>query len=523
MKITTNSTQIWILSATALCLAVALQACSGGGGGSAASSGSTSQLASGVVTGFGSVFVDGVELEDANASVVTENYDGTTTNTVLQMGQRVRVTHDGKGTANKVTLDAAVIGSVSSIVTTTTSNTLTVAGQKVTVVTDTAIGALTVWGGGYSSLTDVAVNDLVEVHGTPVYDSTTQTYNVNATRIAKVTSSTGRMQVAGTISGLDDTAQTFAINGLTVSYATAILRPSGSTLANGTVVTAYAPVSALSGSTLTASNVKVNRLQDSSLSVSNAQIGGQVSKYDSIAKTFEVQGTKILIGAGTTVNPNGKTVADGAYVNINGTVGSDGNITATNIQVREQSTSSDLATVKLIGVISDYVSDASFVVRGVPVDASGINISTKCPGLTSLASYTGTVQVTATQQASTPVVYATDLSCKTLTAVVIRPVDGTASSVDTTAQTFTLTLSNNSTTQAVQWNSNTTFVGVTTATLANSTVRVEGYLSGSTLIARTINSTSGSTHFDVHAFRTVSNTVNSVTNAWTNYRARHPR
>jgi hypothetical protein len=164
MKITTNSTSIWILSATALCLAVALQACSGGGG-SAASSGSTSQLASGVVTGFGSVFVDGVELEDVNASVVTENYDGSTTNTVLQMGQRVRVTHDGKGTANKVTLDAAAIGSVSSIITTTTSSTLTVAGQKVTVVTDATICALTVWGGGYSSVGDAlpSVCELVPV------------------------------------------------------------------------------------------------------------------------------------------------------------------------------------------------------------------------------------------------------------------------------------------------------------------------------------------------------------------------
>lgn len=520
MKNTTSSTSKWIVSATVICLAVVLQACSGGG--SAASGGSTNQVASGVVTGFGSVFVDGVELEDANASVVTENYDGTTSNSVLQMGQRVRVAHDGKGTANKVTLDASVIGSVSSINTATTPNTLTVAGQKVTVVTNITLGALTVWGGGYSSITDVVVNELVEVHGTPVYDSTTQTYNVNATRIAKVPDSTVRMQVAGTISGLNPTAQTFALNGLTVNYATATLRPSGATLANGTVVTAYALATALSGSTVIASHIKVNRLQDSTLSVSNAQIGGQVSKYDSVAKTFEVQGTKILIGAGTTVNPSGKTVSNGAYVNVSGTVGSDGSITATSIQVREQSISGDLATVKLLGVISDYVSDTSFVVRGVPVDASGIDVSSKCPGRSSLANYTGTVQVTATQQANTPVVYATDLSCKTLSAVVIRPVDGIASNVDTTAQTFTLTLTNNTTTQSVQWNSNTTFVGVTTATLANSTVRVEGYLSGSTLIARTISTTSSSAHMDDDAFRTVSNTINAVSNTWVSYRNNHP-
>jgi hypothetical protein len=74
--------------------------------------------------------------------------------------------------------------------------------------------------------------------------------------------------------------------------------------------------------------------------------------------------------------------------------------------------------------------------------------------------------------------------------VVIRPVDGTASSVDTTAHTLTLTLTNSTNTQAVQWNSSTTFVGVTAATLANTAERVEGYLSGSTLIARTVSATS---------------------------------
>lgn len=520
MTKTSNLIAKWAFGLMAICLVIALQACSGGGG-SSSNAGSTSQVASGVVTGFGSVFVDGVELEDANASVVSENYDGSTTNTVLQMGQRVRVAHDGKGTANSVTLDAAVIGSVSAINTATTPNTLTVAGQKVTIVTDTTIGTLTVWGGGYSSIASVVVGNIVEVHGTPVYDSTTQTYTVNATRVTNVTTSTGRMQVAGTISNLNTTAKTFAINGLTVNYETAALRPSSATLANGTVVTVYAPLSALSGSTVTATHLKANRLQDTSLSVSTAQIGGQVSKHDTVANTFEVQGIKVLISASTSINPNGRTVANGAYVNISGTVGSDGSLTATNIQVREQSVNSDLATVKLIGVISDYVNDTSFVVRGVPVDASAIVVSNKCPGLTTLANYTGTVQITATQQANTPVVYATDLSCKTLSAVVIRPVDGTASSVDTTAQTFTLTLTNSTNTQAVQWNSSTTFVGVTAATLANTAVRVEGYLSGSTLVARTVSATSNNAHFDDDAFRTVSNTVNAVSNAWASYRDNH--
>jgi hypothetical protein len=308
-----------------------------------------------------------------------------------------------------------------------------------------------------------------------------------------------------------------------VNFSTAALRPAGANLANGTVVTAYAPINTLSGSNVIASHVKVNRLQDSASSVTSAQIGGQVSKYDVSSQSFEVQGIKVFIGAGTTVNPSTQSVSNGAYVLVSGTVGSDGQLTATNIQIREQSVSSDLATVKLLGVISDHVSDASFVVRGVPVDASGIVVSQKCPGLTTLADYTGAVQVTAQQQANTPVVYATDLSCKTQTAVVILPVDGTATQVDTAAQTFTLGLVNSSSTQTVKWNSSTTFVGVTTATLANQTVRVEGYLSGSSLVARTVSLASNKGHFDDDAFRTVSNSASSVSTAWGQYRSKHPR
>jgi len=495
------------LAAAALGLTLLLQGCGGGSVGIGLSTSTitvpnaqATQVAQGVVTGFGSVFVDGVELEDADASVTKENYDGSTSNTLLQMGQRVRATHDGNGKASKVTLDAAVIGTVSAI--DLTANTLTVAGQKVNVVTSTTAGTLTVWGGGFTTISDVSAGALVEVHGTPVYDSTSKTYSVTASRIQKVTEQGGRMQVAGTISALNTTAKTFAINGLTVNYTTAALRPSTATLADGNVVTAFAPLTALSGSTLTASHLKVHQLQDSTVAVSRAQIGGQVSKFNSTSQSFEVQGIKITIGSTTTINPSTKSVADGAFVNVTGTVGTDGSITATNIQIREQSTSSDLATVRLIGVISDFVDNTSFVVRGIPVDASKINVATACPGVT-LANDVA-VKVKATQQASTAVVLATELECKVQGSVLIRPFDGTVTTVDATAKAFTVTLTGSATAQAVQWNDNTTFVGVTSTTLSGKTVRVEGYLSGTTLVARSVrlDDSSSGIKLDDDAFRT---------------------
>ena len=89
-----------------LVLVSLLQACgegsAGGAGPSKNPSTQSSVVTNGVVTGFGSVVVDENEIEDAKSSVVTENADGSYSNTVLQLGQRIKVDHDAKGTANNV-------------------------------------------------------------------------------------------------------------------------------------------------------------------------------------------------------------------------------------------------------------------------------------------------------------------------------------------------------------------------------------------------------------------------------------
>jgi len=504
-------------AASGLLVALLLQGC-GGGGGSTAISDTGSQLASGVVTGFGSVFVDGVEIEDAKASVVAENANGSTNNSVLQMGQSVRVDHDGKGTASKVTVDAAVVGAVSSI--NTTALTLTVAAQKVRINNDVTTGPTTVWAGGYTSLSDVLTTDLVEVHGSPVFDSATSTYQLVATRIQKM-SAISSLKVNGKISNLDTTAKTFKLNGLTVSYASASLRPSTTTLANDLLVTAYGPTSGLSGTTLTANNLKVNRLQNSTATDTTAQVGGQVSLFNSSTKTFEVQGVKVAVGSAA-ITPPGASIANNAYVKVSGTVGSDGSLTATAIQVREQSTTNDLAKVKLMGVISDFVDSASFVVRGVPVDASGINAATACPGVT-LANNVP-VQVTATQQTNTPVVLATSMSCQSPSNLVIRPADGVVSNVNASAKTFALTAPGSSTATTVLWSDTTTFVGLTSSSLSTllstQSVRVEGYVTNGNLVARVVSLSGANNGLDDDRFQHKA-PGDSASGEWTRYRSNH--
>lgn len=466
------------LSAMALSVTL-LQACGGSGGNTAGLNipGITPTV-SGTVTGFGSVIVDGQELEDAYARIAHENADGSLTNEVLQMGQRVRVDHDGSGKASQVLIDAAVIGLVS----TKGVNTLKVAGQVVTVNTDSTLGPVTVFGGGYTNLSSVALNDLVQVHGSPVYDSTSNSYKVQATRIQKDLGA-ARVQVNGKVTGyaLTSTGASFALNGLTVNTtSTTAVRPSGTSLANDLQVTVYG--NGLSGNVLTAQNIRVNRDQNSGNTTMQAQLSGAVSNYVASTGTFEVQGTRVKLGTAT-VEPAGASVANNAYVMLKGSVASDGSITATQIKVRTADTANDLAKVELIGVISDFVDSAHFMVRGVPVDASSVVFATACPSVTPANDLS--VRVLATQQSGTAVVKATRIECKpTLKTQLIRPLDGTVAMVDAAGKSFSLTVG--STAQSVQWTDSTTFVGLTADTLSGKSVRVEGYLSGTVLMARVV-------------------------------------
>ena len=159
------------LLAALLGSALFLVACGGGGASPAASASvansaanngtntnagidTAQQMAQGIVTGFGSIMVDGVEIEDAKASTNTDDHLGGTRTMALRLGQRVEVEHDGAGNASRVTVHAAVIGSASAI----STSSLKVAGQVVRANTDSGKGAVTAYGGGLTAFADIAAN-----------------------------------------------------------------------------------------------------------------------------------------------------------------------------------------------------------------------------------------------------------------------------------------------------------------------------------------------------------------------------
>lgn len=482
---------LWVAALTAL-----LAACGGGGGssGTGTTTATTTETTAGTVNGFASVIVDGKEIEDATASTRVENADGSYTNVALKLGQRVEVTQSvtrsGTNTSTvtgttSILVHAAVVGAASNI--NSSAGEFKAAGQWVKANTDATAGPVTVYGGGYTSLASLAANDLVEVHGSAAYSTAKAAYVIQASRIDKQ-ASISAVRISGKVTSLDTTAKTFALNGVSVKYAAATLVPTGTTLANDQTVLVWGPSGSLTGGSapvLTATRLRINT-NTSTTASGTGQLGGLVSAYNATAKTFEIDG--ISINAATaTLTPTGASLASGAFVDVSGSFGSGGVLTATSIRVRQQDTTAALATIRLNGAISSFVSATSFVVRGLPVDASAIDLSTACPGVT-LANGV-VVDINATQQTGTDVLKASSMRCKSsTTGYTMRGVQGTAGTVDTTAKTFVLTQTTG--TQKVLWTDQTAWgTGVTAGTLSTvtSTLVVEGYVDTSTLlVARSI-------------------------------------
>ncbi|MEN9775467.1 MAG: hypothetical protein RL322_2537 [Pseudomonadota bacterium] len=453
-----GSTTRRLIALGAIAATLGLTACGGGGGSGAPIA--AAQIASGTVTGHGSVIVDGVEIEDAQAKVAYEHWDGSLTNGVVQLGQHVRVRHDERKIASKVVIDAAVTGTVGSI--DSVNSTLVVAGQMVRINDGSSTLPVTRFGGSYTALADIAAGDWVEVHGVPQYDAQVAAYIVQATRVQQLADAT-TVRVRGVISALDTTARSFNFNGLTVRYGAAAdagrVTPGTATLVDGQPALVFGNGPAGTPGVLEAVAVRLGA-PDPEMSTpgSVARLGGTISSMDTAARTFTLQ-SLVVQWDSAVIEPAGSILADGDYVQMQGTVGSDGRIDAERVVVRGAAGSSELASIMLLGEVSDYVDPTSFLVRDVPVDASTLDLSTlSCSGQ---ALGDGLqVRVKAVAQADTPVVRATEVSCAPAKAIRIRPLRGSVQSVDAVARTMVLT-DRRAGAVTVRWSEDSTFLGLT--------------------------------------------------------------
>lgn len=476
----------------AACAAALLSAC-GGGGGSA--SGPVPALPAppppvllgaptvfGTVTGFGSIIVDGVRIDDKAVAAGQERADGVVAAVELKLGQHVEIEHDGSLVATKIRVSAEAEGSVSAV--DLNAKTLTVLGQTIAINTDATLGPVTVFGAPYTGLSDVKVADAVEIHGLMKTDANGKV-SLQATRVAKKNVDVAD-RVNGIIYDMAPTAHTFKVGNLLIDYASATLLPAGAVLANGAEVSVAIPVGTVEkGVAVKASAIKVkDRKADTQGKV--VELGGSVSAFNTAVLQLTVNGVKVDVSS-VKFDQAGKGLADlkpGAYIVVKGTYVDNNVLKADTVVIRGVDAEKD-NEIELHGSIADFKSLADFKVRGVSIDATGVVIDTaSCAGITHLGNE---LQVAVFGSLSpSGVVKITSIKCeKVVVGSIVVTRDGKVGSVDLDAKTFRITTTKE--TLTVHWGSATTFIDVDAAALVDKYVSVEATASATGLEARKVS------------------------------------
>ncbi len=199
------------------------------GGSSTTPAGTTAAgTSSGVITGFGSIYMNGIEYFTDGA---TTSVDGVlSTETTLGVGDvcvlKGTINADGvTGVATSVICNDELQGAVVELPVTDTAGNVTsinVMGQTITINLDTVFDSDTTL-----TIADLVVGDIVEVSG-----FSDGSGNVLATRVETKAAGDDN-ELKGLVASLDETAQTFKVGALTIDYSSASSMP---VLVNGLLV-----------------------------------------------------------------------------------------------------------------------------------------------------------------------------------------------------------------------------------------------------------------------------------------------
>jgi hypothetical protein len=347
------------LAAVAFAAAGVLAAC--GGGGSSGTSATpaapgttptgattTSVVANGPITAFGSVFVNGVRFDTSGAQIEIEGRAGTQAE--LKVGHVIELkgsrsnsdgTGTGTGTATRIVRRSAVRGPIAAIDATTKR--ITVLGQTVLVTASTSFDDSI----SPADLTGLKVDDVIEVHGLPNASA-----QIEATRIEKAAAG-AVWKVVAKVTTVDTANKKLTINGLTVNYSTATLSDfaSGAPAAGDLVEVKGTSLNAnkeLVATSVENVGVKAMKPDDANGEV---ELEGFVTRFVS-ATDFDVAGKPVTTTSSTTYE--GGTAADlklNARVEAEGALNASGVLVAAKVKFRTQ------AGVRLAGTV-DAISAA---------------------------------------------------------------------------------------------------------------------------------------------------------------------
>lgn len=335
-----NQLVLMCLMSVLVCL---LSSCGGGGD---SSNGGNSKTSTGVITGFGSVFVNGVEYETDGANVSIDDEDSSEDE--LEIGQVVTivgtVNSDGTtGSALAIKVEKMIRGIIDSI--DSVNEKMVVMGQTVIIDELTSFKD--------KEFADLVVGNFVDISG-----YLNSNGEVIATQIKyrnlDAAGNNDKLRLRGRISNLEETQSTFKIGDLVVNYADAQLKKMPDEgLSNGLLVSIKSRAG-LEGGVLLASEVKADRkhMGDDG---DDAEIKGLITEFNS-ASDFKVNDVAVQTNDSTKYeNGSASSLALNVKLKVEGKVDENGVLIAHEIKFQMENNVEITASVESIDVPNNTI------------------------------------------------------------------------------------------------------------------------------------------------------------------------
>ncbi len=298
----------------------------------------------GVITGFGSVFINGVEYETDAASVSIDD-DDNASETDLQLGMVVtlngEINDDGKtGKANSIHYDEQLKGPLSSI--DLAANTLIILEQTVVFDELTSLDNVVI--------AELVPGDFLEISG--FFNLDGQLY---ATRIEKEDGES-QVKVQGEIALLDTSSETFMLGELLIDYSVAeFVNFNKDDLADGQMVRVKGDVSAIVENVFQINQIKQKVEDEQHEDGDRRHLEGIITVFDS-STSFVVNGIHVITDENTEFEYGSPdSLALNVRVKLKGHYNNEGDLLAEEIRIHQRT------NLKIEGQVQAIDVDASTI------------------------------------------------------------------------------------------------------------------------------------------------------------------
>lgn len=315
---------------------------SGGGSGGSGDTGDTSAgisgsgKAIGVITQFGSIFVNGVEYDTSEAVIIVNGVVATEDDLGVGMVVFIQgtVNEDGvTGVAEVVIVDDNLKGPISAITSATDESGSVLDARQITVLGIDVVVERTGTVFEDTTFESLSQGDLVEVYGFAESGN-----NIRATRVElkEFIAGVTKVELYGEVASLDTSAETFLLGDYTINYASAEfddIDPSNFAdgilvEVKGTLATADALI--IDATKIEPTGIDAGEAEDNGDVEVDTTLGdddefrteGTIESYDATNQTFIINGTSVDASSAALV-PGNLVLEDGLIVQVEGTFSGD--------------------------------------------------------------------------------------------------------------------------------------------------------------------------------------------------------